>query len=972
MAASTSHEPQDASLPLSSSSAPEKIRKSKKGSKEKGKGKEASGGQRKRSAGGKPSTATLSNHQVYEDDPPLDWISLTDAPLSQSPPIFTQDGSYYFVLVGSSVKIFATSTGQLVSTLSAPSSTIGASSEITSVVLNPLNIFQIITGSLDGTIRIWDYLDATLIRTLDIAQPIHHLCTHDKHQDFVFVTVSRPSKPTKKLAEDASSVLRISLKAADASAQSAAQKPSDITPLGKIRFPTGLAISPSGNWLVATAGHKAYVANLLIIKSGFTKYVSPDRINCLAFHPVEDYFATGDVKGIIRLWYCLHEPTNVKVAGLEKKTQTASFHWHAHAVSSLAFTSNGAYLLSGGEESVLVIWQLHSGKKEFVPRLGAPIQTISITKTLHAGEEYLLSLKDATFVFVSASTLRISRSYSRVKLFPSDNSSSSKYVPLAVHPISSTFIIPSSHPSSVQMFSFASSKVVSELEISPSNRVSRREEKPVEPSRVECTEISPSGDWMASIDTHASTEDFQGEVYLKIWHWDQRTSLWILNTRIDRPHGLHKILAMSFSPRPRAGQESYLVTTGGDGAVKTWRLRSDREKSQEGEGFWITRSSFSFRNEVPSHVSWSPDGSLLAVTFGTHVSLYDALTNIHRTTFTSPECPHAYMSHFVGRGRFLAVQGKQELVVWDIVSRSVRWSYTSSHPIYNVVPHPENDNFAIFTSATPGRSRVHSFSPSSSKPSKTTYLPFTLLNAVWYTSKPTSSLSLAGVTQDWRFVLVGDDVKALEEEGTLATGIKSRSLPQRRTLFQDIFGKSIFDQPPASDFSAATLQQKAGPDDHTVFDVPPHLSAPVESLFDPLIMSFLRLRPAEQEHLPMEEGREDEDVVMEVDTSEPVASSRLTKIEAKEIESLVAVFQTYSLQTAPSHPKTPQMNGIRKVNGVHSKPSLTPSKVPQSTKSKPPKQVDVVNVVSPPSPEPTPSPMLNGIGKKRKKALDYF
>ncbi|KAJ3919644.1 WD40 repeat-like protein [Lentinula edodes] len=971
MAASTSHEPQDASLPLSPSSAPEKIKRSRKGSKEKGKNKEASGGQRKRSAGGKPSTATLNNHPVYEDDPPLDWISLTDAHPSQSSPIFTQDGSYYFVLVGSSVKIFATSTGQLVSTLSVPSSTTGVSSEITSVVLNPMNIFQIITSSLDGTIRIWDYLDATLIRTLDIAQPIHHICTHDKHQDFVFVTVSRPSKPTKKLAEDASSVLRISLKAAAASAQSAVQKPSDITPLGKIRFPTGLAISPSGNWLVATAGHKAYVANLLIIKSGFTKYVSPDRINCLAFHPVEDYFATGDVKGNIRLWYCLHEPTNVKVAGLEKKTQTASFHWHAHAVSSLAFTSNGAYLLSGGEESVLVIWQLHSGKKEFVPRLGAPIQTISITKTLHAGEEYLLGLNDATFVFVSASTLRISRSYSRIKLFPSDNSSSSKSVPLAVHPNSSTFIIPSSHPSSVQMFSFASSKIVSELEISPSNRVSRREEKPVEPSRVECTEISSSGDWMASIDTRAPPEDFQGEVYLKIWHWDQRTSLWILNTRIDRPHGLHKISAMSFSPRPRAGQESYLVTTGGDGAVKTWRLRSDREKSQEGEGFWIARSSFSFRNEVPSHVSWSPDGSLLAVTFGTRVSLYDALTNIHRTTFTSPECPHAYMSHFVGRGRFLAVQGKQELVVWDIVSLTVRWSYTSSYPIYNVVPHPENDSFAIFTSAAPGRSRIHSFSPSSSKPSKTTYLPFTLLNAVWYSSKPTSSLSLAGVTQDWRFVLVGDDVKALEEEGTLAIGIKSRSLPQRRTLFQDIFGKSIFDQPPVSDFSAATLQQKAGPDDRTVFDVPAHLSAPVESLFDPLIMGFLKLRPAEQEHLPMEEGREDEDVVMEVDTSEPVASSRLTKIEGKEIESLVAVFRTYSLQTH-SHSKTPKTNGIRKVNGVHLKPSPTPSKVPQSIKSKPPRQVDVVNVVSPSSPEPTPSPMLNGIGKKRKKALDYF
>ncbi|KAJ3787132.1 WD40-repeat-containing domain protein [Lentinula aff. detonsa] len=961
MAASTSHEPQDIPIPSSPPSASEKIAKARKGSKKNGKAKETTDGQRKRSAVAKP-PATPNTHPLYEDDPLLHWISLTDSPPSKSPPVFTQDGSYYFALVGSSVKIFATSTGQLVSTLSAPLSATGASSELTSVVLNPQNIFQIVTGSLDGVIRIWDYLDATLIRTLDIAQPIHHICAHEKHQDVIFATVSRPNKQTKKQMEDASSVLRISLKVTDASAQ----RHLDITPLGKTRFPTGLAISPSGNWLVATAGHKAYVANLLNIKSGFTKYVSPDRINCLSFHPMEDYFATGDLKGNIRLWYCLNEPTTVKVAGLEKKTQTASFHWHAHAVSSLAFTSNGAYLLSGGEESVLVIWQLHSGRKEFVPRLGAPIQTISVTKTLR-GEEYLLGLTDATFVFVNASTLIISRSYSRVKLFPSDNTlSPSKSVPLAVHPNSSTFILPSSHPSSIQMFSFTTSKIVSELEISPSNRVSRREEKPIEPSRVERIVISPSGDWMSSIDARQPNEDFSREVYMKIWYRDRKTSLWVLNTRIDNPHGLHEVLALSFSPHLHSGQESYLVTTGGDGTVKTWRLRFDRDKGRE--GFWVARSSVSFRNEIPSHVSWSPDGSLLAVTLGAYVSLYDALTNIHRTTFTSPECSCVYTAHFIGQGRFLAVQGKLELVLWDTVSCSVRWSFTSPYPIYNVVPHPENDTFAIFTSVAPGRSRVHTFSSSTSKPSKSTYLPFTLLNAVWYSSKPTSSLSLVGITHDWRFVLVGDEVKAPEEEGTFATGLQSRSLPKRRTLFQDIFGKSIFHRPKTDDSSAAILQRTTVIADKTMFDVPAYLAPPVDSLFDPLMMGFLKQRPAEQDYIPTEEGFGDEDVGMEVDNAEPTLPPQMAKIEPEEMTSLIAVFQKYSLQTyTPSKP--PKMNGIAKVNGIHSKPSPSPAKVPQSTKSKSSKPTDVVSA---PLSEPTPSSMVNGVGKKRKNAIDYF
>jgi hypothetical protein len=36
-------------------------------------------------------------------------------------------------------------------------------------------------------------------------------------------------------------------------------------------------------------------------------------------------------------------------------------------------TFSGAYLYSGGEESVLVFWQLDTNHKQFKPRLGAPI-----------------------------------------------------------------------------------------------------------------------------------------------------------------------------------------------------------------------------------------------------------------------------------------------------------------------------------------------------------------------------------------------------------------------------------------------------------------------------------------------------------------------------------------------------------------------------------------------------------------------
>lgn len=216
------------------------------------------------------------------------------------------------------------------------------------------------------------------------------------------------------LQDQNAAVIRVSLQNS-ASANSMSLRSAEELVVGKILSPTGLAIAPNGAWLVATAGHKVYVARTSALTAGFTKYVSPERLTCLAFHPLEEYFATGDDKGVVRLWYCLNEESVTNVEGVEKQTQTSLMHWHAHPVSTLTFTTNGAYLLSGGEEAVLVIWQLHTGHREFVPRVGSAINTVSVTRS-NNGEEYLLGLADATYVFVNANNLKISRSYSRLKL----------------------------------------------------------------------------------------------------------------------------------------------------------------------------------------------------------------------------------------------------------------------------------------------------------------------------------------------------------------------------------------------------------------------------------------------------------------------------------------------------------------------------------------------------------------------------
>ena len=102
--------------------------------------------------------------------------------------------SYFFSVGGSSVKIHSTTTGLVVSTLTPPSPTDGKiySDILTSVIINPHNAFQLFTASLDGRVMIWDFVNAILLQTVDIGQPIHHMCAHEQLSGSVFVAASRP------------------------------------------------------------------------------------------------------------------------------------------------------------------------------------------------------------------------------------------------------------------------------------------------------------------------------------------------------------------------------------------------------------------------------------------------------------------------------------------------------------------------------------------------------------------------------------------------------------------------------------------------------------------------------------------------------------------------------------------------------------------------------------------------------------
>lgn len=95
-------------------------------------------------------------------------------------------------------------------------------------------------------------------------------------------------------------------------------------------------------------------------------------MQCVALDAQEERIAAGDVGGRIHLWNAFGpalaaaagastgsaadqpgqsgKKRDLRDANLAKET----LHWHAAGVSSLAFSADGTYLLSGGREAVLV------------------------------------------------------------------------------------------------------------------------------------------------------------------------------------------------------------------------------------------------------------------------------------------------------------------------------------------------------------------------------------------------------------------------------------------------------------------------------------------------------------------------------------------------------------------------------------------------------------------------------------------
>jgi NET1-associated nuclear protein 1 (U3 small nucleolar RNA-associated protein 17) len=157
----------------------------------------------------------------------------------------------------------------------------------------------------------------------------------------------------------------------------------------------------------------------------------------------------------------------------------------------------------------------------------------------------------------------------------------------------------------------------------------------------------------------------------------------VLHTRIDNPHRdrIHQVL---FDPDPSS---SLAVTIGYDGRFKFWELITAtttttttlREKKEyKTTSMWSCRSVGFFRDYPCRSAAFSKDGSVLAVSYGQIITLWDPSTNmLKRTLSQSAPCDSVEHMAFLSQKPYLVASTAQTLCVWDLLLCTVRWKITN-------------------------------------------------------------------------------------------------------------------------------------------------------------------------------------------------------------------------------------------------------------------------------------------------------
>ncbi|KAL0020828.1 hypothetical protein WJX79_004301 [Trebouxia sp. C0005] len=542
--------------------------------------------------------------------------------------VLSPDGKYLLVAAASSVRVYSSITAEIALNL------YGHTQEVTAIVLDHSNSDLVYTASMDGTVKHWNFMSGQLLKSMTVGDPVASMVI-PVGSIFAYLQCDWQ-------AEQAGKMLFLDLTLGTLARYSL-----------KLHFPSKFVVSQSGRFVATFFQHTVFVYSTERPALAPLKLYHTRVFTCVAFDPTEEKIAAGDVSGRILIWNSFKD----------KQVPVTTVHWHAHPVGCLCFSADGTLLLSGGEEAVLVIWQLGSGARSYLPRLGGGLHFI--TRSPVDSACYVVSQADNTVRMVNTATMKVL---------------------VSVH--GGHLVLPA-HNSLLQFWDAARGCHVHCQQVAARNAVSLTQQDhklqggvhgiPLEP-HVSHVAFSHEGLVMATVNVRPNAGSL-GSDEQSLRFWDRREGVvqvdsnqeqpfYSTNTYLDDPHRGGTITSLAYHPTRHMA-----ATTSSNGDFRVW-VRQEERKAGSG-AHWRCHSAGNHTGEAMSAAAFSSDGSILGVASRDEVTLWEPYTNSMLTSLASPSgnqgCPIVKLL-FVPNTPFLAgytTGPAASLIVWNLLAEAI-------------------------------------------------------------------------------------------------------------------------------------------------------------------------------------------------------------------------------------------------------------------------------------------------------------
>jgi NET1-associated nuclear protein 1 (U3 small nucleolar RNA-associated protein 17) len=271
-------------------------------------------------------------------------------------------------------------------------------------------------------------------------------------------------------------------------------------------------------------------------------------------------------------------------------------------------------VISGGQETVLNIWQMETNRKQDLPHLTSSIQRLTVSPS---GTSYALRLADNSVIVLSTSELKPKAVMSSIQSRSStdihkwldkdlnilqtaaiENRLSPNQILVAVPASSDGFAAGQAPPTPfLQTFDISVGRHVSRQALTRNNAINVDKGgsgNKIEEANVYMMQTTADGLWLATaeewmppatdicsligepdINSIQKELEERRETFLKFWKWDSIKNQWGLHARVDSPHVadsepyINRILDLVAFP-DRTG----FATIGEDRMIRLWRPKS--------------------------------------------------------------------------------------------------------------------------------------------------------------------------------------------------------------------------------------------------------------------------------------------------------------------------------------------------------------------------------------------------------------